>query len=139
MLNNAFLLMLSWELKNILERISNVFTVIVFFIITVVLFPFAIGVDGGVLKEASAGIIWVCALLAIQLSYFDLMDKDYMDGSLEQYMLHGVIAELIVLVKVLGHWLSTGLLLIVTAPVAGIMLGLGYEQIVNLIYSLLIQ
>lgn len=137
MLHNSFILLLSWELKNILGRISNVLTVVMFFVITVLLFPFAIGIDQELLHVSAAGIIWVCALLAMQLSHFELMDKDYRDGSLEQYILHGVVAELIILVKVLGHWLSTGLLLVVTVPLVGVMLGLASDAIISLIYSLL--
>ena len=84
MLNNRFLQLLSWELRNIIGRISNIFAIVLFFIITVMLFPFAIGIAGTILEASSSGIIWVCALLAIQLSYFDLIERDYRDGSLEQ-------------------------------------------------------
>src|SRR3546814_14560384 len=62
------------------------------------------------------GIIWVVALLAMLLSLERLFLADFEDGSLEQLLLSPLPLELAVLAKVLAHWLTTGLPLIVAAP-----------------------
>ncbi|MCW5752997.1 MAG: heme exporter protein CcmB, partial [Alphaproteobacteria bacterium] len=49
---------------------------------------------------------------------------DHEDGSLEQIGLGPLPLELVVLAKVLAHWLSTGLPLILAAPVLALLLNM---------------
>src|SRR3546814_17446520 len=79
------------------------------------------------------GIIWVVALLAMLLSLERLFLADFEDGSLEQLLLSPLPLELAVLAKVLAHWLTTGLPLIVAAPLLAVLFhmafaGLGVDR-----------
>jgi len=110
--------------------------VVVFFVIAVVLFPFGVGPEPNILARIAAGIIWVAALLASMLSLERLLQADYDDGSLELLVLSPVPLEIIVLAKILAHWLTTGLPLIVAAPLLAVLLNMNGEGFAILVLAL---
>ena len=97
---------------------------IVFFVLACVLFPLGVGPEPQTLTRIAPGIICVAALLAALLSLERLFEADYEDGSLEQMALSSLPLAVVVLAKVTAHWLTTGLPLIVAAPVLAILLQL---------------
>src|SRR6266513_2819039 len=88
-----------------------------FFLIVVVLMPFAIGPDMALLARIGPAILWLGALLASLLALDRLFATDYDDGSLDLLMMGGMPLELAVVAKAIAHWLTTGLPLVVIAPV----------------------
>jgi len=114
------------------------FMVVAFFVIAVVLFPFGVGPEVNTLAKIAAGTIWVAALLSSMLSLERLFQTDYDDGSLELLALAPVPLEVTVLAKVVAHWLTTGLPLIVTAPVLAVLMQLPEEGFGTLLTALLL-
>jgi len=112
--------------------------VVAFFVIAVVLFPFGVGPEVNTLAKIAAGTIWVAALLSSMLSLERLFQTDYDDGSLELLALAPVPMEVTVLAKVVAHWLTTGLPLIVTAPVLAVLMQLPEEGFGTLMVALLL-
>lgn len=112
------------DLRLALRHGSDTLLVLVFFVLTVVLFPFGVGPSPETLARIAPGILWVTALLASMLSLERLFAADYEDGSLEWFSLAPVPLELLVLSKCLAHWLTTGLPLVIAAPVLGVILNL---------------
>ncbi|MBT3238796.1 MAG: heme exporter protein CcmB [Rhodospirillaceae bacterium] len=110
--------------------------VVMFFIIAVVLFPFGVGPEPNILARIAAGIIWVAALLASMLSLERLFQTDYEDGSLELLVLSPMALEWIVLAKVIAHWLTTGLPLILAAPLLAVLLNMNTDGFLMLIAAL---
>ncbi len=110
--------------------------VVAFFIIAVVLFPFGVGPEVNTLAKIAGGTIWVAALLSSMLSLERLFQTDYDDGSLELLALAPIPLEVTVLAKVVAHWLTTGLPLIVTAPVLAVLMQLPMDGFVTLIFAL---
>jgi heme exporter protein B len=110
--------------------------VVMFFVIAVVLFPFGVGPEVNILARISAGVIWVAALMATMLSLERLFQTDYEDGSLELLTLAPIPLELIVLAKVTAHWLTTGLPLIVAAPLLAVLLHMNIDGFAVLIAAL---
>lgn len=104
-----------------------------FFITVAALFPFALGTDPIVLRQAAPGVIWVAALLATLLSLDRLFQADYEDGSLDQLALAPQALMLTVIAKILAHWLLTGLPLVIAAPIVGVLLNLPPEGFLVLI------
>ena len=84
------------------------------------------------------GVIWVSALLANLLAMDSLFRADYDDGALEQLMLSPVPLWLVVLVKVTGHWLITGLPLAILAPLIALMFGLPGDVLPTVLFTLLL-
>ena len=110
--------------------------VVMFFIIAVVLFPFGVGPEANIMSRIAAGVIWVAALLASMLSLERLFDTDYKDGSLELLIVQPVSLEIAVAAKVTAHWLTTGLPIIVAAPILAILMNLPFEGFGILIAAL---
>ncbi len=119
---SRFLLVVRRDLHLAMAQGMDNVMVVVFFVLAVVLFPFGIGPEVNILARISAGVIWVAALLASMLSLERLFQTDYEDGSLELLGLSPVHLEVIVLAKVAAHWLTTGLPLIVVAPLLAVLL-----------------
>src|SRR6266581_601957 len=97
---------------------------VLFFLIVVTLIPFAIGPDLGLLARIGPAILWLGALLASLLALDRLIATDYEDGSLDLILTARVPLELAVAVKAIAHWLTTGLPLVVAAPLLGLLLNL---------------
>lgn len=95
-----------------------------FFLIVVVLVPFGVGPDSTRLAVIAPGILWVGALLAALLSLDRLFQLDWEDGSLEALATAPLPMEAVVIVKAAVHWLTTGLPLVLAAPVLAILLNL---------------
>jgi heme exporter protein B len=90
--------------------------------VTVILFPFGIGPEPGVLSRIGAGVLWVTALLAALLSLDHLFSDDEQDGSLDLLLTSPVSPTVMAAAKILAHWLTTGLPLIILAPLLGVTL-----------------
>lgn len=97
---------------------------VLFFLIVVTLVPFAVGPDLALLARMGPAILWLGALLASLLALDRLLAIDHEDGSLDLILAARVPLELTVSVKALAHWLTTGLPLVVAAPLLGLLLNL---------------
>jgi heme exporter protein B len=95
-----------------------------FFLIVVVLVPFGVGPQSALLSKIAPGILWLGALLACLLSLDRIFALDHEDGSLDLLATSPLPMEGIVSVKALAHWLTTGLPLVLAAPVLGVLLNL---------------
>ncbi|OIR09071.1 heme exporter protein B [mine drainage metagenome] len=126
------------DLRLALRQGSDSVMVVTFFVLTVVLFPFGIGPEANILERVSSGVLWVTALLASMLSLDRLFQADYEDGSLELLALTPTPLELLVLGKVAAHWLTTGLPLMVAAPVLAVLLNMNADGFVTLLLTMLL-
>src|SRR6516165_1894129 len=97
---------------------------VVFFLVLVALIPFAIGPDLALLARIGPAILWLGALLATLLGFDRLLTADHEDGSLDLILMARIPVEIAIMVKALAHWLTTGLPLVVVAPLLGILLNL---------------
>lgn len=141
MLNESvriFSVVLRRDLTLAYRRRADVLTTLFFFVIVVSLFPFGVGPETNQLRVMAPGILWVAALLASMLSLGRLFSFDYLDGTLEQMLLGAAPLGMIVVAKVLAHWLVSGLPLVIIAPVLGAMFDLPGDQLIVLTVSLLI-
>ena len=107
-----------------------------FFFIVVVLVPFGVGPNSTTLSIIAPGILWIGALLACLLSLDRLFALDFEDGSLDLLATSPLPLEAIVLGKAIAHWLTTGLPLVLLAPVLGVMLNLPTQAYITLLISL---
>ncbi|WP_395005716.1 heme exporter protein CcmB [Undibacterium sp.] len=120
------------------RRRSDVLITVFFFIIVISLFPLGVGPEAETLRVMAPGIVWVAALLASMLALGRLFSLDYADGSLEQLLLLPESLVLVVIGKLIAHWLVAGLPLVLIAPVMALQFGLSGDAIAVLFYSLLI-
>ena len=135
---SRFLFIVRRDLRLALRQGADSLLVTAFFVIAVVLFPFGVGPEPNILARISAGVIWVAALLAAMLSLERLFHADYEDGSLELIALQPVALEAVVLAKVVAHWLTTGLPLLVAAPLLAVLLNMSGDGFAVLVLALLL-
>ncbi|SHM90452.1 heme exporter protein B [Pseudomonas asturiensis] len=137
-MSNVFTSLLLREARLLARRPAELANPLVFFAIVIVLFPLAVGPESQLLQSLSPGLVWVAALLAVLLSLEGLFRSDFEDGSLEQWVLSPHPLALLVLVKVLAHWVFSGLALVMLAPMLALMLGLPGHCLPVLMLSLLL-
>lgn len=109
-----------------------------FFLIVTVLVPFSVGPDSALLSTIAAGILWLGALLACLLSLDRILALDWEDGTLDLFACAPLPMEGTVSIKALAHWLTTGLPLILAAPLFALLLSLPSAGYIPLILSLLL-
>ena len=104
-----------------------------FFLIVVTLVPFGVGPQSALLATIAPGILWLGALLSCLLSLDRIFALDWEDGSLDLLATSPLPMEAIVTVKALAHWVTTGLPLVLAAPVFALLLNMpaaGYQPLV---------
>ena len=126
------------DLRLAMRRRADIVSALFFFIIVVSLFPLGVGPEPELLRKLAPGVLWVAALLSTMLSLPRLFADDHRDGTLEQLALAPQPLGLIVLGKVLAHWLVSGLPLALLAPLLGLQFDLSSDALWALSFSLLI-
>jgi len=109
-----------------------------FFLIVIVMVPFAVGADTGLLSIIAPGVLWIGALLACLLSLDRLLALDFEDGTLDLLATAPLPLEAALSVKSLAHWITTGLPLVIAAPVLGVLMNLPTQGYGWLVLSLLL-
>lgn len=130
--------LLQRDLRLALRRRADTLAALFFFVIVVSLFPLGVGPERELLRTMAPGVVWVAALLASMLSLGRLFADDHQDGTLEQLLLASCPLPLLVLAKMTAHWLVSGLLLTLTAPLLALQFGLPLESLGALAASLLL-
>lgn len=128
-MTEAFLAVVRRDLALALRRRADVLNTLVFFVLVTSLFPLGVGAEPNLLTQIAPGILWVAALLAAVLSLNRLFEADHADGTLEQMALSAQPLSVIVLGKVVAHWLMTGLPLTLLAPLIAVQFNLRAEAI----------
>jgi len=120
----GFMELVRRDIRLAMRQGSGMYWTLMFFLLTITLFPLGVGPEQAILGRIATGVVWVAALLAAMLSLDRLFQADYEDGSLELLALAPVPMEIIVLAKCTAHWITTGLPLAIAAPFMGMMLNM---------------
>jgi heme exporter protein B len=134
----ALMCVIRRDLLLAFRRRSDVLTTLFFFIIVASLFPLGVGPEAQLLRTMAPGILWVAALLASMLALGRLFALDYADGTLEQMVLSSEPLTVIVMGKVIAHWLVSGFPLVLLAPVLAVQFDLPASSVGVLFISLLL-
>ncbi len=135
---SQFAALVGRDLRLAFRQGGDWLNVAAFFALAVILFPLGVGPEPELLARISAGVLWVAALLAALLSLERLFQPDWEDGSLEALALMPLPLELQVLAKCLAHWLSTGLVLTLAAPVLALVLHFDSAGMISLVLAMLL-
>ena len=126
------------DFRLIWRRRGDALNPVLFALLVIAMFPLALGPQPDVLERIAPGVIWVALLLAGMLSLDTLFRSDLDDGTLEQLMLAPQPLAVMVGCKILVHWASTALPLIIFTPLFATLLYLPAKELPVLIYSLLL-
>jgi heme exporter protein B len=133
---NALRAVVMRDLRLAWRSPQETLTVVGFFVLAAVLFPFGVGPEPQLLARVASGVIWTMAVLAALLSFERLFQFDHEDGTLDLILLAPAPLEGTVLAKCLAHWLTTGVPLIVASPIAAVMLNFPPEGLPALLAAL---
>ena len=135
---SAFMTLLKQEMQLANRQRAEWLTPVIFFILVTSLFPLAVSPETETLQTIGPGVIWVAALLATLLALPRLFGNGLHDGTLEQLLLMPQSTSLMVLAKVIAHWLSSGLVLVLVSPLLAIQMQLDASNIGLVMLTLLL-
>ncbi|GAB6853519.1 heme exporter protein CcmB [Asaia astilbis] len=133
-----FFALVGRELRLALRHGADTFASVLFFILCGSLFPLSLGPSPELLHRLAPGIIWVCALLASLLPLDRLFGAELEDGSLDHLLLLGLSPAVVALAKILSHWLTTGVPLLIASVPLAFMLGATAHDILPLLAGLIL-
>ena len=126
------------DLRVALRSRAELAVQLLFYVIVVSLFPLASSPDRVLLAALGPGVLWVAALLASLLALPRLFASDFADGTLEQVAMSPYPLPALVGGKALAHWLTTGLPVVVLAPILGLQYALDTDVLKVVVLALLI-
>ena len=133
---SAFAAIVRRDLILAIRHRAEALNPLLFFLVVVSLVPLGLGPRREVLELVAPGVLWIAALLAALLSLERMFRTDFEDGSLELMLVSPHPLPIIVLAKVLAHWLVTGLPLLAAAPLIALLLGLPGRSLAVLLATL---
>ena len=137
-LSKAFFALLRRDLLLAFRRRSELLQPLLFLLVVVSLFPLGVGPSPALLASIGPGAIWIAALLASIVFLDGLFRSDFEDGSLEQFVLSGHPLTLIVLAKILVHWVVAGIPIVLLSPLLAMWMNLPQDAYSVLLTSLLL-
>lgn len=111
---------------------------ILFFMIVILLLPFAIGPEPDLLRRLASGLIWLAALLMSLLALDKLFVADARDGTLDVMLLSPLPLPMVVAAKLVAQTVTMLLALGCVLVPAALMLGLNFSVLPVLALSLLL-
>ena len=120
----GFASLLTRDLQLAWRRRGQAVNPLIFFLMATALVPLAVGPEPALLARLAPGMVWIMALLGALLAADALFHEDFADGALEHLVLSPQPLWLLVLAKVIAHWLVIGLPITLLAPLLGVMLAL---------------
>lgn len=134
----AFSALLQRDLLLAFRHRGELANPLLFFMIVVTLFPLGVSPEEPLLRKIAPGVIWIAALLAALFSLENMFRSDFDDGALEQIALSPHPLSVLVLAKVLAHWLVSGLPMLLMAPLLALFLAMPTQAIYALELTLLV-
>lgn len=134
----AFVQLIQTDIKMTFRQAFSWLTPLLFFVIVVTLFPLAVGTDTALLTKIAPAIIWVTALLAVLLSIEQLFRTDAQEGYLDLMLASAYPLTFLVTCRLISHWLTHCLPLILISPLLGFLLHLRADEEYALVISLLL-
>jgi heme exporter protein B len=123
--------LISRELKITYYKASEVFNLMMFFLM--ISFAFSFASNGKLSIEMAVSVLLVCFMLSANLSSQYIFEKDIESGVLHQLFLRIKSINSLVFAKILSQFLFFGLPLCLVVPISSVFLGLDLDKIFNVI------
>lgn len=134
---HAFAAMLKRDLLLLLRRRLDFLNPLMFGFLVALMFPLGLGPAPDKLALLAPGLLWVIVLLTCLWTTDGLFREDFEDGSLALMMLGSQPPYFLVMARLFAHWLASGFLISLLAPVLGLMLYLPGDGYAALLLSLM--
>jgi len=127
---------LTRDLRLVWRRRGDAAQPVLFAVMVVALFPLALGAEREKLAQLAPGVLWVAVLLSGLLTLDSLYRSDAEDGSLEQMLMSPLPLSWLIAVRVLVHWVTSALPLLLLTPLLAELLFLPRPLLMPLMLSL---
>jgi heme exporter protein B len=135
---SAFFALIGQTLKLGMRAGGGAIVGLIFFLAVVTVFPFGVGPDLKLLTRIGPAVLWIAALLASLLGLERLFGADREDGTLDLVIVSGEPLVLYALGRIAGHWVATGLPIVIAAPILGLLLNLEPRAMAAVALTLLV-
>ena len=135
---NSILAIFYREYKITFSNFQDIFTILIFFLLGILIFVFSIGPNKEIFNYISVGIIWTLLLLSTNLSIDKFYKNDFKDGNIILLYISGLSFEVIVIIKILTMWFFFQLPFLLIIPIGGIILDINMDKILINLYIFLI-
>lgn len=126
------------EMRLALRGGGDMLTLVLFFVIVGAIVPFAVGPDRDLLARIAPGMVWIAAFLAMLLGLDRLFRPDHEDGSLILLQHAELPLGMVIVAKLIVHWLVSALPLIIASPLLALLLAMDGEALWRTMLSLLL-
>ena len=126
------------EFQIIYKNFSDIFSVLLFFLLGIVIFVFGVGIDNQIFDQIGVGIIWTLILLSNTLYIKKIFQNDFEDNNIALFHMGGLSYELIVIIKVFITWICLQIPFFVIIPLAIILLNIEFSNLKIIYISFLI-
>ncbi len=123
------------ELKLFYSKITDLFSNILFFFLSIFVFVFALGAEKELMQTIGVGIIWALLLLSSTLSIRRIYEDDFKNGSLIIMNMGGLSYELIAFLKIISHFVFVQIPFLISIPIAGLFFNININEIIVLIIT----
>ncbi len=135
---NKIFLFFKRDLNLFYSNITDLFSNIMFFFLSIFIFVFALGADEQLLRSVGMGIIWSLLLLSFTLSLRKYYEDDFNNGVIQIIHMGGISYELIVFLKIISQFFFVQIPFLVSIPIACILFNLPINEVYNLIITFVI-
>jgi len=129
-------LLLKRDIMLSARRGGGMWSALAFCLIVFCVFAFSLGPEA--LAANAARVLAVSVLLACLMALPGLFERDFEDGTLEQYLVQPHALEWVMLAKLCAFWFACALPLIVLTPLLALMGGLSVMGAESLVVALLL-
>jgi len=135
---NSILALFTREIKVNYQNLSDIFSILIFFLLAIMIFVFSIGTNKEIFNEIGIGIIWTLILLSNTLSVRKIFQDDFDNNNIVLFHMAGLSYELIVIIKIITIWLFFQVPFFIVIPLASILLNVDFINTKTIFISFLI-
>tara|TARA_B110000116_G_scaffold271285_1_gene291590 strand:+ start:831 stop:1508 length:678 start_codon:yes stop_codon:yes gene_type:complete len=135
---NSILALFTREIKVNYRNLSDIFSILIFFLLAIMIFVFSIGTNKEIFNEIGIGIIWTLILLSNTLSVRKIFQDDFDNNNIVLFHMAGLSYELIVIIKIITIWLFFQVPFFIVIPLASILLNVDFINTKTIFISFLI-
>ena len=134
---NSILALFTREIKVNYRNLSDIFSILIFFLLAIMIFVFSIGTNKEIFNEIGIGIIWTLILLSNTLSVRKIFQDDFDNNNIVLFHMAGLSYELIVIIKIITIWLFFQVPFFIVIPLASILLNVDFINTKTIFISFL--
>ena len=135
---NSILALFKRDFQITYRNFSDILSILLFFLLSVIIFVFAVGSNKEISNEISIGIIWTLILLSNTLSLRKFFQDDFDNNNLILFHMSGISYEIIVIIKIITIWSFLQIPFFIIIPIANILLNIDFANIKIIFLSFLI-